>query len=201
MILGVTGGAGAPEADAWMPIVHVGNAGMCRQDSIEVDELSHPLHVSCRRLLADTEGAGRYRGAPSIEVEFGPAEDNSMRVLYVADGTINPAAGARGGGPGALIRVFKRGGNGEVTPLPAYGDVELGAGETIISISSGGGGYGPPEDRETKRVKHDLDEGWITRARAESVYGLVLDRAGGIDKAGTEVRRREIRASSSEAIK
>ena len=201
LILGVTGGAGAPEADAWMTIVHVGNAGMCRQDSIEVDELSHPLHVSCRRLLADTEGAGTYRGAPSIEVEFGPAEDNSMRVLYVADGTINPAAGARGGGPGALIQVFKRGGNGEVTPLSAYGDVELGAGETIISISSGGGGYGPPEDRETKRVKHDLDEGWITRARAESVYGLVLDGAGGIDKAGTEERRREIRASPSEAIK
>ena len=201
LILGVTGGAGAPEADAWMPIVHVGNAGMCRQDSIEVDELSHPLHMSCRRLLADTEGAGRYRGAPSIEVEFGPAEDNSMRVLYVADGTINPAAGARGGGPGALIQVFKRGGNGEVTPLPAYGDVELGAGETIISISSGGGGYGPPEDRETNRVKQDLDEGWITPARAEVVYGLVLDGAGEIDKAGTEERRREIRASSSEAIK
>ena len=199
MILGVTGGAGAPEADAWMPIVHVGNAGMCRQDSIEVDELSHPLHVSSRRLLADTEGAGRYRGAPSIEVEFGPAEENSMRVLYVADGTINPAAGARGGGPGALIQVFKRGGNGEVKPLPAYGDVELGPGETIISISSGGGGYGPPEDRETKRVKHDLDEGWITRARAESVYGLVLDGAGEIDKAGTAGRRREIRAASSEA--
>ena len=201
LILGVTGGAGTPAADAWMPIVHVGNAGMCRQDSVEVDELSHPLHVPCRRLLADTEGAGTYRGAPSIEVEFGPADDNSMRVLYVADGTINPAAGARGGLPGGLIRVFKRGGNGEVTPQPAYGDVELMPGETIISISSGGGGYGPPEDRETNRVKQDLDEGWITRERAAAVYGLVLDAAGEIDKAGTEGRRREIRAASSEALK
>ena len=197
LVLGVTGGAGSPEADAWMPIVHVGNAGMCRQDSIEVDELSHPLHVQCRRLLADTEGAGTYRGAPSIEVEFGPSEDNSFRVLYVADGTINPAAGARGGLPGGPIRIFKRSDNGDVTPQAAYGDVELMPGEAIISISSGGGGYGPPTARETERVKQDLDEGWITRERAETVYGLILDAAGVVDMAATDARRRKIQAVAS----
>ena len=194
LVLGVTGGAGSPEADAWMPIVHVGNAGMCRQDSIEVDELSHPLHVKCRRLLADTEGAGTYRGAPSIEVEFGPSEDNSFRVLYVADGTINPAAGTRGGLPGGPIRIFKRSDNGDITPQAAYGDVELLPGETIISISSGGGGYGPPTAREVGWVKQDLDEGWITRERAETVYGLTLDAVGGVDMAATNARRRKIQA-------
>ena len=199
LILGVTGGAGAPAADAWMPIVHVGNAGMCRQDSIEVDELSHPLHVPLRRLVTDTEGAGTFRGAPSIEVEFGPADDNSMRVLYVADGTINPAAGARGGLPGGPIRIFKRGGNGEVTAQPAYGDVELLPGETIISISSGGGGYGPPTARDTGRVKWDLDEGWITRDRAETVYGLALDGAGEIDAAATDAKRRDIQVVAAAA--
>ncbi len=201
LILGVTGGAGAPAADAWMPIVHVGNAGMCRQDSVEVDELSHPMHVPCRRLLADTEGAGTYRGAPSIEVEFGPDDDNSMRVLYVADGTINPAAGARGGLPGGSLKVLKRGGNGEVTAQPAYGDVELMPGETIISISSGGGGYGPPAARDTERVKQDLDEGWITRERAEAVYGLALDGAGEVNMTATEARRRDIQAAASGASK
>ena len=197
LVLGVTGGAGSPEADAWMPIVHVGNAGMCRQDSIEVDELSHPLHVKCRRLLADTEGAGTYRGAPSIEVEFGPSEDNSFRVLYVADGTINPAAGTRGGLPGGPIQIFKRSGNGDITPQAAYGDVELLPGETIISISSGGGGYGPPTAREVGSVKQDLDEGWITRERAETVYGLTLDAAGVVDMAATDARRRKIQAVAS----
>ena len=197
LVLGVTGGAGSPEADAWMPIVHVGNAGMCRQDSIEVDELSHPLHVKCRRLLADTEGAGTYRGAPSIEVEFGPSEDNSFRVLYVADGTINPAAGTRGGLPGGPIQIFKRSGNGDITPQAAYGDVELLPGETIISISSGGGGYGPPTAREVGSVKQDLDEGWITRERAETVYGLTLDAAGVVDMAATDAQRRNIRSEAS----
>ena len=198
LVLGVTGGAAAPEADAWMPIVHVGNAGMCRQDSIEVDELSHPLFVPCRKLIPDTEGAGTYRGAPSIEVEFGPADNNSLRVLYVADGTINPAAGACGGLPGGPVRVFKRGGNSNVTAQPAYGDVELIPGETIISISSGGGGYGPPAARDAKRVKHDHDEGWITRKRAKEVYGVVLDDTGAVNEAATEARRGQIRAADSD---
>jgi len=197
LVLGVTGGAGAPEADAWMPIVHVGNAGMCRQDSVEVDELSHPLFVPSRKLLADTEGAGTYRGAPSIEVEFGPMDNNSMRVLYVADGTINPAAGARGGLPGGPVRVFKRGSNSDVTAQPAYGDVELIPGETIISISSGGGGYGPPMARDASRVKHDLDEGWITRERAKEVYGVVLDDMGTVDEAATEALRGQIQTADS----
>ena len=198
LVLGVTGGAAAPEADAWMPIVHVGNAGMCRQDSIEVDELSHPLFVPCRKLIPDTEGAGTYRGAPSIEVEFGPADNNSLRVLYVADGTINPAAGACGGLPGGPVRVFKRGGNSNITAQPAYGDVELIPGETIISISSGGGGYGPPAARDAKRVKHDHDEGWITRKRAKEVYGVVLDDTGAVNEAATEARRGQIRAADSD---
>ncbi len=197
LVLGVTGGAGAPEADAWMPIVHVGNAGMCRQDSVEVDELSHPLFVPSRKLLADTEGAGTYRGAPSIEVEFGPMDNNSMRVLYVADGTINPAAGARGGLPGGPVRVFKRGSNSDVTAQPAYGDVELIPGETIISISSGGGGYGPPAARDARSVKHDLDEGWITRERAKEVYGVVLDDMGTVDEAATEALRGQIQTADS----
>ena len=41
----------------------------------------------------------------------------------------------------------------------------------------------PPTARDTGRVKWDLDEGWITRDRAETVYGLAVDGAGEIDAA------------------
>ncbi|MDH3771287.1 MAG: hydantoinase B/oxoprolinase family protein, partial [Nitrospirota bacterium] len=43
--LGLTGGAAAPSTDGWLTIVHVGNAGICRHDCIEVDELHHPIHI------------------------------------------------------------------------------------------------------------------------------------------------------------
>ena len=72
--LGLTGGAGAPGCDGWLTIVHVGNAGICHHDCIEVDELHHPIRILERRLVQDSEGAGRWRGAPAVRVELGPIE-------------------------------------------------------------------------------------------------------------------------------
>ena len=75
-----------------------------------------------------------------------------MRVLYTADGTVNPAEGARGGLPGGLSESFKRDRDGTLTRLPACGGVEMAPGETVVSISSGGGGYGSPLDRDPERI-------------------------------------------------
>jgi N-methylhydantoinase B len=195
IMLALTGGAATPVTDGWLTIIHPGNAGMCRQDSVEVDELHHPMHVVRRQLVRDSEGAGRFRGAPGALVEFGPIEGATMRVLYTADGTVNPAAGARGGLPGGLSESFKRARDGSLTRLPACGGVEMAPGETVVSISTGGGGYGSPLERDPARVKHDLDEGWISRERAERVYGLALAEDGGVDLAGTAVRRAALAAS------
>ncbi|HZF34634.1 MAG TPA: hydantoinase B/oxoprolinase family protein, partial [Candidatus Angelobacter sp.] len=96
VMLGITGGAGTPVTDGWLLIIHVGNAGMCHHDSIEVDELHHPILVHYRGLVPDSEGAGRFRGAPGIRVEFGPTEACNLDVLYTADGMVSPALGARG---------------------------------------------------------------------------------------------------------
>jgi N-methylhydantoinase B len=189
IMLALTGGAATPVTDGWLTIIHPGNAGMCRQDSVEVDELHHPMHVVRRHLVRDSEGAGRFRGAPGALVEFGPVEGATMRVLYTADGTINPAEGARGGLPGGLSESFKRARDGSLERLPACGGVEMAPGETVVSISSGGGGYGSPLERDPARVKHDLDEGWISRERAERIYGLALTADGGIDLPGTAARR------------
>ncbi len=57
--------------------------------------------------MPDTEGAGRFRGAPSLYIEYGPV-DTELEVLYAADGTVNPRSGARGGESGALVRPFLR---------------------------------------------------------------------------------------------
>jgi N-methylhydantoinase B len=189
IFLACTGGAGTPVSDGFLSIIHVGNAGMCRHDSIEVDELHHPLFVSRRYLVPDTEGAGRFRGAPSGYTEFGPTAGCTMQVLYTSDGTINPALGARGGLPGACAKASKRARDGSLAELPNCHGVTLEPGERIASYSAGGGGYGSPLEREPWRVKHDLDEGWITPERAAEVYGLVLNAAGAIDAPATAAKR------------
>jgi N-methylhydantoinase B len=65
-------------------------------------------------------------------------------------------------------------------------------GETVISVASGGGGYGSPLERDPLRVKRDMDEGWITPRRATGVYGVVFDGAGRIDQESTLALRRRL---------
>jgi len=46
------------------------------------------------------------------------------------------------------------------------------------------------------KVKHDLDEGWITREAAEQVYGVVFGANGSVDATATETRRAALAAAS-----
>jgi len=172
--IGISGGAGTPVSDGFLSIIHAGNAGMCYIDSVEVDELQFPIFIADRHLLPDSEGAGTFRGAPSIYCEFGPLDTDELTVLYAADGTITPASGTLGGGPGGKIRAALRRVNGEIEELPSCAAVTLRRGERIISHSAGGGGYGNPLKRDVERVLLDVMERWITLERARSVYGVAL---------------------------
>jgi N-methylhydantoinase B len=196
--IGVTGGAGTAVTDGFLSIIHAGNAGMCRIDCIEVDELHHPIFVKARYLVPDTEGAGTFRGAPSAYTELGPIENCTMQVLYTADGTINMAEGVRGGGKGAPVRAMKRERDDSLTTLPPCYGVTLAPGEFVVSYSAGGGGYGSPLERDPARVLHDLAEGWISAERARSVYGLVTtgslaEGTLAIDLAATQSLRASLR--------
>ena len=189
-----TGGAGAAKADAWLTICHAGNSGMCFVDSVELDELHFPILVRARRLITDTEGAGRTVGAPSALCEYGPIGGGQLEVAYIADGSINNAKGTRGGLDGARIRNFRRRSDGELEELPTCATIVLEPDETVISHTSGGGGYGPPHERPLEKVERDLQEGWITAKRARDVYGVALDEAGRIDAGASE----ELRAAMAE---
>jgi N-methylhydantoinase B len=161
---------------------------MLRRDSVEIAELAYPILVHEQRLLPDTEGAGTNRGAPSAYVEYGP-RGTSLVAAYGCDGAVNPALGARGGLPGAPVRHFRRRVDGELVDLPHYGLVTLDDGERIVSITAGGGGYGPPNERDPRLVRDDVREGWITRERARGVYRVALDADLEVDEEATAALR------------
>ena len=186
--LGDTNGAAAPNEDGWLTITHIGTAGLMFLDSIEVDELRHPIMIQTRRLAPDTEGAGRYRGAPGLHTEYGPREC-SMRVMYAGDGMHNAASGVRGGQSGSAFRAYRRDIEGRLADAPGCADLELASGETIISTSCGGGGYGSPLEREPERVSRDVLEGYVSRERAAAVYGVIVDVDGAIDYPATQSKR------------
>lgn len=171
LFLGATGGGATAHNDAWMTYLHAGNGGLCFIDSVELDELCQPILVESRRLLRDTEGPGRQRGAPSLEVAFGPVGCD-VDVAFVSDGTINGPTGVRGGGTGGQSRQYLRKVDGTLVETDQVSVQRVKDGEVIISITCGGGGYGDPRDRDPAKVRHDVAEGWISPERAAEIYGM-----------------------------
>ncbi|MGB0572347.1 MAG: hydantoinase B/oxoprolinase family protein [Alphaproteobacteria bacterium] len=192
VFLGRTNGAASAKTDAWWTIGHVGNAGMCFLDSVELDELRLPIYVHARGFIPDTEGAGRTCGAPQGYAVYGPRV-GAMSLIYNSDGTINGPKGVNGGFGGANAGQEKLTANGAEEEVPRVGQVHLDAGELIVSRSCGGGGFGPPTERDPARVQYQVAEGFISRERARDVYAVALDEDGGLLGKGTD----ELRAKAA----
>lgn len=193
MFLGATAGAASPTNDAWLTYLHGGNGGLCFIDSIELDEVYQPLIIRERSLVLDSEGAGRTRGAPSLYIEF-ESDGCDVDVAYVCDGVTNAPVGVRGGLTGGSASQSIRAIDGTVRELAPATVARLSSGEVLFSVTTGGGGYGSPFDREVERVRHDVAEGWISPARALDVYGVEFDDDNNIDEKATATRRARARA-------
>ena len=82
-----------------------------------------------------------------------------------------------------LVFVSQR--DGTLEPLPNFAQLKLAADETVVSMCTGGGGYGRPEERDAHRVAKDVSEGWVSRGRAREVYRVALNDDGSIDESAT----------------
>ncbi|MBA3451247.1 MAG: hydantoinase B/oxoprolinase family protein [Chloroflexia bacterium] len=201
--LGSQGGPAGPEIDGWVTYGNAVTNGLMFRDSVEIDEQKYPIRVSEIRVRPDSEGAGRRRGAPGFRVAYGPKHDE-MRAFYVTDGHHFPPRGVRGGGDGAPSLPFKLTTDGQEEPLPPIASTDLQAGELLLHLLSGGGGYGDPLARETERVRGDVLSGFITFERARDVYGVVfanteLTDGLAVDGDATRRQRERLRATCGEA--
>jgi N-methylhydantoinase B len=173
LVMGNNGGPGGPHADGWVTYGSPVLAGLMYRDSIEVDELKHPIEFKSLRLVPASGGAGRNRGAPTVELVFG-TKQRPMTVAITGDGRQFPPKGVLGGHHGSRSGYFKIGLNGEQTELLNGVRVAINPGELIRGVDNGGGGYGKPLERDPQRVLHDVLEHWETLERAREVYGVVL---------------------------
>jgi N-methylhydantoinase B len=58
-------------------------------------------------------------------------------------------------------------------------------GDSFTMLSGGGGGFGPPHERDPERVAHDVRQGYVSRQVAREVYGVELIEDGDVDLAAT----------------
>lgn len=193
MMLSTNGGPASPVADGWVNYAIPVIAGLMYRDSVEVDELKHPLRVRSLELVQDSSGAGRQRGAPAQQIELEPT-GNDITAVISCDGQHAPPRGVVGGLPGTPGATWVVGGNGEAERLPNVVQVTLKRGQALRGRDSAGGGYGDPLARDPARVLHDVLEGWESREKARDVYGVVFtgaieDETLAVDTAATEALR------------
>ena len=199
LILGVNGGPASARSDGWvmygLPVV----GGLQYRDSIELDELKHPMLVRSLRLVAGSGGAGRFRGAPGCELVIGPRHD-PMTVVIPCDMQENPPRGVRGGHPGAAAETWQISADGNKQRLPNFATVTLHPGEWLLGRDNGGGGYGDPLERDIERLQHDVSEKWITKRQAEEDYGAVFVAGSDRIDAKATARQRKEQQSVRDAL-
>jgi N-methylhydantoinase B len=171
--LNVNGGPGGPVADGWVTYGIPAGGGMIYRESIELTELKQPIMVEQQRLRPCSGGAGRRRGSPGADVIYGPRRD-PITLSVASDSQQFPAAGVRGGLPGAAGAHIKISANGAAEQIPTVAVFAVRPGEKIRFLNAAGGGYGDPLAREPDRVLADVRRGWETIESAGTTYGVVL---------------------------
>jgi N-methylhydantoinase B len=169
------------------------NDGDTHNAPVEQLEAKYPVVIERYGLRQDSGGAGEWQGGFGTE-KVGRATANLMFNAQVDRVHCRPW-GLFGGLQGAGNQVsVSLDGKGEVAfPSGKVLARALKPGERYTLRSGGGGGYGSPLSRPIEMIAADLQEGYITPARAERLYGIVFgSEPGTIDSAKTQSRRAEM---------
>jgi N-methylhydantoinase B len=154
---------------------------------VEETEQTYPVRVERLTLVGDSEGAGRFRGGLGLRKDF--LFDRPTTFTVLADRTVSGPAGVFGGHDGRVAEyVLIR--NGEETQLPAKTTVTLDAGDVVSYRTCGGGGFGPPEERNPAQVLRDVLEEKVSVDRARDVYRVVVAGRELDEEATAELRRK-----------
>jgi N-methylhydantoinase B len=148
---------------------------MAHGDTLDVPaeaiEALYPLRVEEACLITDSGGAGAFRGGLGVRRTICALAPCELRVLN--ERTRCPPWGILGGREaGTPSTVIARNAGGSETVLK--GAVSLLPGDRIHMVSSGGGGYGDPLQRDPAAVARDATFGRISVAAAKTVYGVLL---------------------------
>ena len=137
---------------------------------IEILESEYPCRITEFDMVADSGGAGEFRGGVSFRRRYEVLQDCSVVRRY--DRWKFPPPGSGGGEDGGRSRFVIRAGRDDELETPSAGKFELEAGQTFYLETAGGGGFGDPRRRDRGRLERDIEEGYVTARAAGELYGL-----------------------------
>ena len=185
------GGWGAKHNEDGMSATVCMNDGDTHNNPIEQMEAKFPLMYLKHGLRQNSGGPGRFRGGLGTEqiimarsgMNFNAQVDRMHCQPWGLDGGLS--------GMGNQVNLKQ---SGEIFDKFTNAKVllkRLNKGDTFTLLTGGGGGFGPPDERDPERVKNDLRQEYICKESAKKIYKVALLKSGNVDiKATKELRNK-----------
>ncbi|WP_324752232.1 hydantoinase B/oxoprolinase family protein [Roseovarius sp. Pro17] len=167
------GGGGARRTkdgvDCWSQGIH-----NLANTPIEMIEVMYPLQFTHYEFLPDTGGAGRTRGGLGVRRDIKFLDKSGTLETQFDKFKVEPF-GLEGGHPGAVGKLFLNPDSNDPKSLRSKtNNQRLERGDIFSMFTQGGGGYGPPSERNKDAVKRDIIEGKLTAERAKADYNVEI---------------------------
>jgi N-methylhydantoinase B len=169
-IEGVGEGA-SQDADGESALV-VYYGGDARNLPIEVLESKFPVRTLKYELRQDSGGPGRFRGGLGVVKVWKALVD--LRCICVVEQTRSPPSGLFGGKDALPNVSILRAGTQSETRRGKQSDAILRTNDEWHLHTGGGGGWGPPNERDPKAVLEDVVQGFVSAEQAQQDYGVAV---------------------------
>lgn len=126
-----------------------------RSTPVEITENTAPIIIWQKEYLANSAGAGEFRGGFGQIMEFAHADGEAFAVSKMFDRIHHPARGRHGGQAGGAARVYLKSGEN----LKGMGREIIPAGESMMLETAGGAGLGDPTLRSAEATQADIRSG------------------------------------------
>ena len=165
----VASGSGASQGRDGVDVVET-DATNCMNLPAEAMEMEAPIRIHRVALREDSGGPGEFRGGLGVVREY---EILAGEVAFSHRGErhFSAAAGAAGGGEGAMARSVITRSDGSEVVIPSKIATTLAKGDRLLVETAGGGGYGNPKRRAREAVRADVANGKVSPKAAREVYG------------------------------
>ena len=170
------GQGASARGDGASGLMHVSEAST-RIAPAEVWEAKNPWVVERCELAADSAGPGRHRGGLGLDLSFRMLED--AWITSTLERTKNPPWGLEGGGEARANSMQVELPDGSRESYSKATRLRLPEGAVVHLHTGGGGGFGPPSEREPQAVLDDIADGYVTEARARRDYPHAFGAGGG----------------------
>jgi len=146
--------------------------GISKTTPIEVMEQYYPVLFEEFSLHEGSGGAGKYRGGFGVNYKIKLRRGEARASMVMDHGRTGPL-GALGGEDGATNKVKVERDGVVYTPphLSKDQDIILKAGDTVRVSTPGGGGFGPPLERDPHLVDRDVKRGYYSKDEAKEKFG------------------------------